>query len=65
MIQQPSKKYRPASIGDLPTFWSGFTVYFSYERISFFENIPVSLPDKKAYGHFIIPDRMIIFDNIK
>ncbi|MBU0971728.1 MAG: anthranilate synthase component I family protein [Proteobacteria bacterium] len=57
--------YRPADIPDLPRFWSGLTGYFTYEMVSFFEEIPVSLPEDTPYGHFIIPDQMIIFDNMK
>ncbi|MCF6245873.1 MAG: anthranilate synthase component I family protein [Desulfobacula sp.] len=65
VIRQLSKDYIPADIPELPRFWSGFTGYFTYEMVSFFEDIPVSLPKKTPYGHFIIPDEMIIFDNIK
>jgi anthranilate synthase component I len=57
--------YTPADIPDLPRFWSGLTGYFTYEMVSFFEDIPVSLPEDTPYGHFIIPDLMIIFDNVQ
>ncbi len=57
--------YTPADIPDLPRFWSGLTGYFTYEMVSFFEDIKVSLPEGTPYGHFIIPDCMIIFDNMK
>jgi anthranilate synthase component 1 len=57
--------YIPADIPDLPRFWSGLTGYFTYEMVSFFEDIRVSLPEDTPYGHFIIPDQMIIFDNVK
>ncbi len=57
--------YKPANIPDLPRFWSGVTGYFTYEVVSFFEDIPVSLPDDTPYGHFIIPEQMVIFDNVK
>ena len=59
------KAYQPADIPDLPRFWSGLTGYFAYEMVSFFEKIPVSLPKDTPYGHFIIPDQMVIFDNVK
>ena len=65
VIREFSKGFRPAQIPELPRFWSGFTGYFCYEMVSFFEAIPVSLPDGIPYAHFIIPDEMIIFDNIK
>ncbi|MCP3940067.1 MAG: anthranilate synthase component I [Desulfobacteraceae bacterium] len=57
--------YTPADIPDLPRFWSGLTGYFTYEMVSFFEDIQVDLPEDVPYGHFIIPDFMIIFDNMK
>lgn len=65
VIRRFSKRFIPAQIPELPRFWSGFTGYFTYEMVSFFEDIPVSLPDDTPYAHFIIPDEMIIFDNIK
>ena len=33
--------------------------------VSFFEDVPAILPKGKAYAHFIIPDEIIIFDNMK
>ncbi len=57
--------YHPAHIPDLPRFWTGLTGYVTYEMVSFFENIPVSLPENEPYAHFIIPDQMVIFDNVQ
>jgi anthranilate synthase component I len=57
--------YRPAPVNDLPRFWSGLTGYVAYEMVSFFEDIPVSLPEHVPFAHFIIPDQMIIFDNVQ
>lgn len=65
VIRSFSNEFIPADIPGLPRFWSGFTGYFAYEMVSFFENIPVSLPEGTPYAHFIIPDEMIIFDNVK
>ncbi|MCP3873701.1 MAG: anthranilate synthase component I [Desulfobacteraceae bacterium] len=65
IIRDFSNGFIPAQIPELPRFWSGFTGYFTYEMVSFFEEIPVSLPEDTPYAHFIIPDEMIIFDNIK
>lgn len=65
VIRTFSKEFIPAKISQLPRFWGGFTGYFTYEMVSFFEDIPVSLPRGTAYAHFIIPDEMIIFDNIQ
>jgi len=41
------------------------TGYISYEMVSFFEDVQAFLPEEKAYAHFIIPDEIIIFDNMK
>jgi anthranilate synthase component 1 len=65
VIRTVSKEFIPAQIPELPRFWSGFTGYFTYEMVSFFEDIPVSLPEDMPYAHFIIPQEMIIFDNVK
>ncbi|MCK5837715.1 MAG: anthranilate synthase component I family protein, partial [Desulfobacula sp.] len=65
VIRTVSKEFVPAQIPELPRFWSGFTGYFTYEMVSFFEDIPVSLPGDMPYAHFIIPQEMIIFDNVK
>ncbi len=65
IIRSFAAKFVPAQIEDLPRFWSGFTGYFTYEMVRFFENIDVSLPSDIPYGHFIIPDEMIIFDNVR
>ena len=65
VIRSFSKEFIPAQIPELPRFWSGLTGYFTYEMVSFFEDIPVSLPFDIPYAHFIIPDKMIIFDNVK
>jgi len=65
VIRSICKKYNPARISELPRFWSGLTGYFAYEMVSFFEDIPISLNDDTPFAHFIIPEEMIIFDNIK
>ena len=65
VLRQFTKEYRPAGIRELPRFWSGLTGYFTYEMVSFFEKVPVKLPPDTPYAHFIIPDEMIIFDNMR
>lgn len=58
-------KYRPARLPELPRFWGGMVGYLTYEMVSFFESIPNLLPEKKPLAHFIIPDELLIFDNIR
>ena len=57
-------QYRPASVPGLPRFWGGMVGYLTYEMVSFFESIPNRLPEKTPIAHFIIPDELLIFDNI-
>jgi len=56
--------YVPAEMPGLPRFWGGLVGYMNYEMVSFFESIPNSWPDDKPISHFIIPDELLIFDNI-
>ncbi|MCF8024851.1 MAG: chorismate-binding protein [Desulfobacteraceae bacterium] len=59
------QRYNPAVISGLPRFWGGLVGYFAYETISFFEAIENRLPPDRALADFVIPDEMLIFDNIK
>lgn len=65
ILQKLTAEYIPAPIKELPGFWCGMTGYISYEMVSFFEDVQAFLPEDKAYAHFIIPDEIIIFDNMK
>jgi len=58
-------KFSPAKIPELPRFWGGLVGYLAYEMVSFFENIPNKLPENSPFAHFILPDEIIIFDNVR
>jgi anthranilate synthase component I len=58
-------QYKPAQVPGLPRFWGGMVGYLTYEMVSFFESIPDLLPENKPLAHFIIPDELLIFDNIQ
>jgi len=58
-------RYSPAQISELPRFWGGIVGYLSYEMVSFFEAIPHNHDVTKPLAHFILPDELIIFDNIR
>ena len=58
-------RYRPAPAPELPRFWGGLVGYFTYETVSFFEAIPDRLPEETPMARFIVPDELIIFDNIR
>lgn len=65
VLRDLMKDYRPASLPSLPRFWGGLVGYLTYEMVSFFEPVPSMIDDDKPLAHFIIPDEIIIFDNIR
>ncbi|MBI5552992.1 MAG: chorismate-binding protein [Desulfobacterales bacterium] len=59
-------RYRPAQLAELPRFWGGLVGYLSYEMVSFFEpRIPNRLPADQPMAHFMLPEQLLIFDNIR
>jgi anthranilate synthase component 1 len=65
VLREMMKAYQPAVMPDLPRFWGGLVGYLTYETVSFFEAIPSRWPQDKPLAHFIMPDEMLIFDNIR
>ena len=65
ILRKFMKRYNPAVLSGLPRFWGGLVGYLTYEMVSFFEAIPNNLPDDKPVAHFILPDEILIFDNIR
>lgn len=65
VLREMMKAYQPAVIPDLPRFWGGLVGYLTYETVSFFEAIPSRWDKDKPLAHFIMPDEMLIFDNIR
>jgi len=57
--------FRPVSLHGLPRFWGGLVGYFTYEMVSFFEPIPSRLDPGLPLAHMVIPDEILIFDNIR
>lgn len=57
-------QFQPAIIPELPRFWGGLVGYLTYEAVSFFERIPHDLPEDTPLAHFMIPEEILIFDNI-
>jgi len=56
--------FRPAVVPGLPRFWGGLVGYLTYEMVSFFEAIPNRLPDTAPLAEFMLPDQILIFDNL-
>ncbi|MCP3955060.1 MAG: anthranilate synthase component I [Desulfobacterales bacterium] len=65
ILKEISSGFNPAKVAGLPRFWGGLLGYMTYEMVSFFEKIPNWLPESTPLAHFIIPDALIIFDNIR
>lgn len=65
ILREFMNRYQQAVLSDLPRFWGGLVGYLTYESVSFFENIPHCLSEEKPLAHFIMPDEMLIFDNIR
>jgi len=57
--------YRPVSINGLPRFWGGLVGYWTYEAVSFFEAIPNNCSEDTVLAHFVMPEQLFIFDNIR
>jgi len=58
-------RYKPVSLPELPRFWGGMVGYLAYEAVSFFEAIPIDAGENTVLAHFVIPDRLFIFDNVR
>jgi len=57
--------YNLAQLPGLPPFCGGLVGYFSYESIHFIEpRVPNTLPPDAPLAEFIIPDTLLVFDNI-
>lgn len=58
-------RYEPVTLPGLPRFWGGIVGYLTYEMVAFFEAIPTQWPADQPLAHFMIPDQLLIFDNIR
>ena len=57
--------YRLARLPGLPRFCGGLVGYLTYEMIHFFEpRVPNLLPAEKPLAQFVIPDALLVFDNV-
>ena len=65
VLRRLIRRYNAAHVSGLPRFSGGLVGYFTYEAVSFFESIPNRLPENTPIAHFIMPDELLIFDNIQ
>ncbi len=64
-LRELMQQYNPAIIPELPRFWGGLVGYLTYETVCFFEAIANRLPEGRPIASFMIPDEMMIFDNVR
>lgn len=65
VLRQLTARYSLARLPGLPRFCGGLVGYLTYEMIHFFEpRIPNLLPAEKPLAQFVIPDVLLIFDNV-
>ncbi|MDD4017695.1 MAG: anthranilate synthase component I family protein [Kiritimatiellae bacterium] len=65
VLRDLMKPHTLAELSGLPRFCGGLVGYFTYEMIHFFEpHVPNALPQERPMAEFIIPDTLLIFDNI-
>ena len=65
VLREEMGAYRPAVVEGLPRFWGGLVGYMTYEAVSFIEEIPNRWPENRPLAHFIVPDELVIFDNVR
>ncbi len=65
VLRDQMARFRPARLDRLPRFWGGMVGYLAYEMVSFFEGIENRLPENLPLAHFVIPEAIVIFDNLR
>ncbi|MDI6687385.1 MAG: anthranilate synthase component I family protein [Desulfobacterales bacterium] len=58
-------RFSPADMPELPRFWGGMVGYLAYEMVSFIEAVPNQWPEEKPLANFMVPDELLVFDNIR
>lgn len=65
VLRSLTAAFRPVAVPGLPRFWGGMVGFLTYEAVSFFESIPVYLPEQTPLAHFVVPEQLFIFDNVR
>ncbi len=66
VLKSLMERYKPADMAELPRFWGGLVGYLTYEMVSFFETrVPNMLADDRPMAHFMLPEELLVFDNIR
>lgn len=64
-LRKFSDQFKAAPVKEIEGFYSGLVGYMTYEMISFIEDIPSKLPLNDPLALFMVPDSMLIFDNVE
>lgn len=65
VLRQITQQYKLAEIPQMPRFAGGMVGYMTYEMSHFFESkVKNLLPPEKPLADFIIPEVLLIFDNV-
>lgn len=65
VLRERMGRYQPAEFPGLPRFWGGMVGYLTYEFVAFIESIPHDWPPETPLAHFVVPDALIVFDNVR
>lgn len=65
VLRQLMASYKLADMPDRPRFCGGLVGYMTYEMAHFFEpKVPNKLPPEEPLAEFMLPDTLLIFDNV-
>ncbi len=66
LLRDLLKGFKPVEVEGLPRFYGGAVGYLGYDMVRFFERLPeIAKRDIDTYdSFFIIPDTLLIFDNL-
>jgi anthranilate synthase component 1 len=65
VLRQLMSGHRLARLPGLPRFCGGLVGYLTYEMVHFFEpRVPNLLPAEKPLAQFVVPDALLVFDNV-
>ncbi len=65
VLREYMRGFRAAELPELPRFFGGLTGYFAYEMVSFLEDVPNKLPASVPVAHLMLPEQLVIFDNLR
>ncbi len=66
-FQEFMRRYRPASLRDLPRFYGGAVGYLGYDTVRHFERLPESAANVLDVWdiYMVVPESLLIFDNVQ